>query len=127
LGSDVAGDWPWPGDTPLVRARRVAIAYRARLLKADRAACDEFDAKLAEWGQTWIAPRLVTVDDCSVLGPAEAAEFLGVSVAEVRRLRLAGRLVGERVRGRWRYRVPDLRRLVEVPRSRKRRVDQGLA
>ena len=112
--------WPFPGDTPLVRARRVAIAYRHRLFEADRAGCDKLDVKIAEWGEMWAVPRLVTVDEHSVLGPAGAAEYLGVSTAEIRRLRLAGRLVGERVRGRWRYRVSDLHQLSVAVRRRKR-------
>jgi hypothetical protein len=119
--------WPWPGDSPLARARKVAVGYRTRLQTADPASCDELDAKVHDWGETWALPKLITVDDESVLTAAQAAEYLGVSMPAVRLLRLSGRLVGMRVgRGPWFYRGADLRELISAPRPRKRQVDQGL-
>ncbi|GAA4439485.1 helix-turn-helix domain-containing protein [Phytohabitans houttuyneae] len=103
--------WPFPGDNPLVRARKIAHMYRARLRALDVPACDEADATARMFGEDWAVPQLVTVEDDDVLRPSEAADFLCTSTANVRRLRLAGRLKGIETNEGWRYRVADLREL----------------
>lgn len=103
--------WPFPGDTPLIRARKLAQAYRAHLKAAAPHLCAQIDEMAIHYGELWVVPRVVTTTDNDLLTPAEAADFLCVSTANVRRLRLAGRLHGVRIDGQWRYRVAELRKL----------------
>jgi|GEM_PF-4083834 len=56
--------WPWPGDTPLDRARRVAQSYRLALRNVAENACEDLDAQIIDdWGQTWLRPTLVETMD----------------------------------------------------------------
>jgi hypothetical protein len=110
--------WPFPGDNSTVRARKVAQMYRARLRALDPSACDEADATALQFGETWAIPKVVTVNDDDLLDPADAADFLCTSTANIRRLRLAGRLNGHDTSDGWRYQVRDLKDLQkERPRS----------
>jgi len=56
--------WPWPGDTPLDRARRVAQSYRNALFDLDEGTCEDLDTRIiGQWGQTWLTPvHVETVD-----------------------------------------------------------------
>lgn len=100
--------------------------YRAALGAASPRMRDECDATATGYGETWVAPRVVTAADDDWLTPADAADYLCVSVAEVRRLRLAGRLTGTKDGDQWRYRVADLRALQTATRRRNRPVaDRG--
>jgi hypothetical protein len=103
--------WPYPGDTPLVRARKIAQMYRARLRALSVDACDEADATARQFGETWVAPKVITALDDDLLDPADAADFLCTSTANIRRLRLAGRLNGHHTPNGWRYLVADLKKL----------------
>lgn len=112
--------WPHPGDNPLVRARKVAQMYRARLRALNPDACDEADTTARQFGETWVVPKVVTAHDEDELDPADAADFLCTSTANIRRLRLAGRLNGESTSAGWRYKVSELRNLQQA-RPRKQR------
>lgn len=115
-----AGRWPYPGDSPLARARKVAHMYRAALGAANAAMRDQCDRTAVGYGETWAIPRLITHNDDDLLNPADAADYLCTTLANIRRLRLAGRLVGHRTDDGWRYRVADLRILQEGrPRTRR--------
>lgn len=114
--------WPWPGDSPLAIARKIAIAYRTRLHAARPDLCEQLDAQATAWGQTWVTPSLLTVPDDDVLTARQAADYLGVSLDRIRQLRLAGRLPGTPDGRTWLYRVDDLRGLVAKPRRRQPRV-----
>jgi hypothetical protein len=112
--------WPYNGDTPLVRARKIAHMYRARLRALDTHACDDADATAIGFGETWVIPRVITADDDDLLDPADAADYLCVSTAQVRQLRRTRRLHGIETAEGWRYRVADLRALQNA-RPRKAR------
>lgn len=114
----MTGRWPFPGDNPLVRARKVAQMYRAHLRALSVDLCDEADATAVQFGETWAVPQVVTVDDHMLLTPAQAADWLCVSMDNVRRLRLTGRLPGEKTRSGWRYRLADLKALQQSTRRR---------
>lgn len=116
------GQWPFPGDTPLVRARKIAHMYRAALGAANPQMRDQCDATAVGYGETWAVPRLLTASDDDLLPPAQAADWLCVSTARIRGLRLSGRLPGVQVGGEWRYRVADLRALQTATRRRSPRV-----
>jgi hypothetical protein len=55
--------WPYPHDTELGRARRIAIAYRTHLHTANPAACAQLDAAMRDWGQVWLFPSTVMYDE----------------------------------------------------------------
>lgn len=112
--------WPYPGDSPLARARRVAHAYRARLADTNPTACAELDQLLATWGQTWVVPSLANHDLDDWVGPADAAQLAAVDPATLRVWRHRGRLTGRRTHSGWEYRVRDVLELVSTTRHRTR-------
>jgi len=75
--------WPYPGDAPLLRARRVAHAYRQKLAEVDPDACDELDGMMRLWGQHWVVPRAITHAPNDLLTPSEAAELANTSVKSI--------------------------------------------
>ena len=113
-----SGRWPFPGDTPLVRARKVAQMYRARLRALSTDACDDADNAAVGFGETWVVPRVLTVNEDDWLSPADAADYLCVGIARIRGLRLSDRLPGRKVDGEWQYRVADLLALQAATRRR---------
>ncbi|WP_069164894.1 hypothetical protein [Nocardia altamirensis] len=48
--------WPFPGDTALQRARKIAGSYRAALRQVAPERCAELDRRAVELGQDWVAP-----------------------------------------------------------------------
>lgn len=113
------GCWPYPGDSPVAKARRVAQAYRARLdaIAPDQVA--DLDATFSDWGERWIAPRLTMFDLDDLLTPGQAADLGGVDTATVRVWRARGRIVGHRDHdGSWRYLARDVVALISAPRTR---------
>jgi len=112
--------WPFPGDAPLARARRIAVAYRALLEKADPEMCDMWDRQFAKWGQTWMLMKVVTYDVDDWLEPGEAAEVAMTTTANLRRLRASGRLKGKLgTDGKWRYQAREVLRVMSATRTRK--------
>jgi hypothetical protein len=117
--------WPHPGDSPVVIARRVAWAYRARLEKANPADCRDLDRIMSKLGQHWAVARPVTRRPDEWVPAREAAEIAAVSIDTIRNLRLAGRLTGRQVSERqWEYQVANVIALSAAPRTRKRNPDQ---
>lgn len=112
--------WPFPGEPPLVRARRVAHAYRALAAEAG-ADTGELDARIRQWGESWAIPRLTTCGPDDMLTASEAGDLLAVSAASINNLRRNGRLTGSKENGRWKYRARDVTALSARPRSRKPR------
>ena len=118
--------WPFPGEPPLVRARRVAHAYRA--LAADAGAdTTELDNLIKTWGESWAVPRLTTCGPDDMLTASEAGDLLATSAAAINNLRRKGRLPGTKDgNGRWKYRARDVTALSARPRSRKPRATDTL-
>jgi hypothetical protein len=115
--------WPYPGDSPLARARRIAHAYRARLRPADPEACAELDDLMARWGETWAVPTIDLHDLDAWLTPAEAADFACVRPAQLRDWRRRGRLTGrQRHDGTWEYQARDVLQLLANTRTRPRQL-----
>lgn len=100
--------WPYPGDSPLVRARKVAQAYRAHLNAANPDVCAAVDDMVRSFGETWAIPRLLIHDPDALLTSAEAADYTCLSPASIRQLRRRKRLIGYLVDGHWYYRLTDL-------------------
>ncbi|MBP2341103.1 hypothetical protein JOF41_007357 [Saccharothrix coeruleofusca] len=120
--------WPYPGDTPLDRARRVATTYRAALTQLDPERAAAIDREMTRLGEPWVAPQPLVFDLDAPHRPRDLAELLG------------GGLTPELVR-QWRARghIPDRRddagRPVNTPRDvldyqaeqRRRRADRHSA
>jgi hypothetical protein len=70
--------WPWPADTALTRAKKVAQAYRAALGANNRALRDRLDAVMLDYGQSWVLDLVVPVSDDGLeeWTTAEAAEHV---------------------------------------------------
>jgi hypothetical protein len=98
----MSGKWPWPGDTPVERARRIANSLLT-LLPGDEQPL--WMARAHGYGETWLGSSLVrwTADD--VVTTAEAADMVHVLPATIRRWHSDGELPN---RGRGRYRVGDV-------------------
>lgn len=114
----MTGRWPWPGDSPLARARKVAQAYREHLHTANPTVCAALDDTMTAYGEPWVVPQVITATDDQWLTPAQAADMLGMSVDSVGQLRRRGRLTGRKTRQGWRYRTADIRALAAQPRRR---------
>lgn len=74
--------WPFPGDTPLDRARRCAYEYRAELLKLAPEAVHAIDQKLVNLGEPWVAPQPVILDLDAEHRPRALSELLGGTPTE---------------------------------------------
>lgn len=110
--------WPFLGDAPLARARRIARAYRERLAAVDPSRCAELDEMCLAWGEGWVAPRTLRYGLDDWLTPAEAADAAAVSVAAVRQWRHRGRLTGRQTDDGWRYLARDVLALAAQARRR---------
>lgn len=111
--------WPYPGDSPLARARRVARAYRQHLYDADPATCATLDARCLDWGEGWVAPSTLRYDLDDWLSVADAADIAAVQPATLRTWRKRGRLTGRHGTDGWRYRARDVLALASQVRRRK--------
>lgn len=116
--SDAPPQWPFAGDSPILRARKVAWAYQAlaRELAPDRVS--EMDARFRSWGEFWVAP-VAHYDPDDWVTAEEAGAIVGVSINYISALRRDGRLAGRldpSDRRRFLFRVGDLQAL--KPRRR---------
>lgn len=75
--------WPWPADTPLDRARRVAQFYRDALRRADIDAADTIDEWAAARGQGWVVGSTWVYDEEELLTLDEVADLAHVQVTTV--------------------------------------------
>lgn len=82
--------WPFDGDTPLQRARRLALAYRQHLRTANPEMCDALDDAARAYGETWVCEQPVTVSPDQMLTTPEAAELAGVGQETIHKWRRRG-------------------------------------
>lgn len=71
--------WPFPNDTVLERARRVAQAYREHLNTVAPELCGTVDKTMLAFGQTWVLPMEDNYKSGDAISTSEAAELVGVS------------------------------------------------
>ncbi|MBB1153476.1 helix-turn-helix domain-containing protein [Amycolatopsis dendrobii] len=112
--------WPWPADTTLDRARRVAQIYRQALRAADTEECRRVDAQMSVAGQAWVLPAASTHDPMDLVTVEKAAEEMRVARRTIYSWREKGLPVIETPDGP-RYRVADLREYVTAQRRRRAR------
>lgn len=82
--------WPHEGDTPLQRARRIALAYRQHLKTSNPELCQAVDDMAAGFGEAWVLEQLQTVEADQLLNTAEASELAGVDTETIRQWRKRG-------------------------------------
>jgi hypothetical protein len=113
--------WPWPGDTPTERARRIANSLLMLLPAEERPV---WAARAHAIGETWLGETLVrwTADD--VVIPAEAARLVHKTTADLRKWVQMG-LLARKGDG---YRVGDvLDASAEAQRRRRTRGNRVVA
>lgn len=69
--------WPFPGDTPLDRARRCTHEYRDALLKVAPDVVSRIDEQLTALGEPWVAPQPVEFNLDDEYRPTQLSELLG--------------------------------------------------
>lgn len=121
----VGPQWPFPGDSPLVRARKVANAYRAALAETQPIECESLDAMMREWAQDWAVPRVVRHSPSDWLDVRDAADLASCDPAMLRTWRARGRLTGRKVHGRWQYQTRDILALSAGIRKRREKASHG--
>ncbi len=109
--------WPWPGDSVVDRARRVASSYRHALLAHAPRVCEQLDEQTRRLGQGWVLPA-PSYDDDELLTTELAAEYLHVRPKTIDEYRRRGLPVVDTVDG-IRYRVHDLKAWVLARRRRR--------
>lgn len=114
----VPASWPWPADTTLERARRVAQIYRHAYHALAPDDCAQLDRQMTQSGQSWVAPA-VSIHEASDLLTAElAAEEMRVARRTIYAWRERGLPVVETTDGP-RYRVDALRAFAADQRRRR--------
>lgn len=98
----MTGTWPWPGDTILERARRIANSLLT-LLPADEQPV--WMARAHVLGETWLGANLVRFTTDDIITTTEAAALVHVGPSTIRKWHSDGDLPN---RGRGKYRVGDV-------------------
>ena len=123
--------WPFPGDSPVARARKMALAYRAlaeefqNMLAAGVAPTNtvaDLDKRFRDWGERWVGEKPATYDLDDWVPTTEAADLIQISTGALSRARVRGRIKGEwrgQRFGYW-YQVRDVYALSETVRGRDR-------
>lgn len=114
-----ASTWPWPADTPVDRARRVAQMYRHVLTDENATRCAEVDERMRQLGQNWVVPHAEVYDDHDLLDTELAADYLHVQPRTIDEWKRRGLPCVHTPDG-VRYRVVDLRQW-QASRRRARR------
>lgn len=109
--------WPWPGDSPVARARRIALAYRAALHDHAPGLAADLDTRFTRWGESWVAPRHVPPGD-ELVSAEDAGTLIGISSGAIGKLRRDGRIQGVKTGRKYEYAVADVYRLSSEARRR---------
>lgn len=84
--------WPYPADTPLERARKIAQSYRRALLNVDPAECMKMDDRATAVGQKWIKPVEVEGDLDTLMSATQVADMFGLDARTVRQWGIRGHI-----------------------------------
>lgn len=77
--------WPWPGDTPAQRARRIANSALTMLIKSDPEGAELLVGQAHVFGETWFGPTIVSRDLEDEVTTVEAAQLAHVKPGTIRR------------------------------------------
>lgn len=112
--------WPWPADTPLERARRVALIYRNTLIEHGLGdVAHHLDRAMVRYGQGWIVPGPAVHAPDDLLTADLAADMMAVSRRTIYAWRERGLTVVSTPDGP-RYRVRDV--IAFAAEQRRRRI-----
>lgn len=112
--------WPFPADTQLERARRIANSYRRALQTVAPDICQQLDDKAVELGQGWVRPFETDLVDLDEALTAEAiGAILSVSARTVRLWGYRGHIERLGEDGKPLYRFSDV--LDYLGRTRQKR------
>ncbi len=100
--------WPWPKDSALARARRVARSYRDALEGVDPSACEYLDTEMSRMGQRWVLPTASLYDEDDYLSADLVADFAAVRPKTVYQWRRQG-LPAIKTNEGMRFRFADVR------------------
>lgn len=113
--------WPFPGDAPVSRARKMGLAYRQMAIDAQKQlqAAAEFaahldpelrerfdktvhldvdqrvenvDRRFLSWGEKWHAERVEPYADDEMIDTRQVAALLCITISSASKLRMRGRL-----------------------------------
>ncbi len=94
--------WPWPGDTPAERARRIANAMLAMVPEEQRQVAVRHAHEL---GETWLGVEVVMWGPEDIVTTREASTVAHVGESTIRKWHSEGHLVNVTT---GRYRVVDV-------------------
>lgn len=102
-------EWPWPADTKDDKFRRIIDSYRTALMEVDATNCRLVDARMAEYGQSWISSN-EPVDVNALKSAAEIAEQFGIQPWNIMdwSRRHPGKIPKHKRGGRVLFRVGDV-------------------
>lgn len=115
------GRWPFLGDSPVARARKMALAYREALGQRAPDLVAEMDERFVRWGERWHnAAVAVDLSDDDWVSTEEAAALIQISRGSMSRLRVEGRIKGRYRKGErgFEFRVGDVYKLSTELRGR---------
>lgn len=75
--------WPWPGDTPTERARKIAAGYRELALRQDPEAVARLDEQATVYGEGWIVPPLALAQLDDEITVEHAGQLVGRSPSAI--------------------------------------------
>lgn len=76
--------WPYPGDSEVERARKIALMYRQHLHTKAPDVCEQLDQVALGYGERWAAPHVLPYEPEDAITTGEAAELVGVSPEMIR-------------------------------------------
>lgn len=101
--------WPFPADTALERARRIAHSYRSALLSVDPEHCRLLDDRAVQLGQSWVRPMETDVADLDRMMTADQiGELLTIDPRTVRMWGYRGHIAPLGTKRAPRYRLGDV-------------------
>lgn len=80
----MTASWPFPEDTTLERARKIARSYRALAMAVDPTGCAQLDERATERGQGWVVPAVASWDLDDVISVLDLAHLVDVPVGTIR-------------------------------------------
>ncbi len=109
--------WPFPGDSSIVRARKVALAYRelaAQFAPAEK--LSEMDARFRRWGEGWMSP-VDTFGPDDWVNAKQAGQLAGMSGANVHKLRRNGEIRARYDGRKYLFQVGEVQQLPHREKS----------